>query len=54
MVVYTPEFVMTFVTVSSPIALLAALWGMTPRVLFERRVYEGRTMHDALIRASDE
>ena len=29
--VYTPEFVMTSITVSSPIALLAALWGMTPQ-----------------------
>lgn len=52
--VYTPEFFMTSVTVSSPVALLAALWGMTPRVLFERRMYEGRAMNDALILANDE
>jgi hypothetical protein len=28
---YTPEFQTMFVLVSSPLALLVALWGMTPK-----------------------
>jgi hypothetical protein len=42
--IYTPEFLLTTITLSSPLALLVALWGTAPRVLFERQVYEGRLM----------
>ncbi len=34
---YTPEFQLTITMISSPLALLVALWGMTPRLLLNRR-----------------
>jgi hypothetical protein len=35
--IYTPEFQLTITLISSPLALLVALWGMTPRVLLNRQ-----------------
>jgi hypothetical protein len=37
---YTPEFWPTVVLISSPLAASVVLWGMTPRVLFDRLTYE--------------
>jgi hypothetical protein len=42
---YTPEFQMTMVLISSPLALLVSLWGMAPRVIFERETYAERMTH---------
>ena len=33
---YTPEFQLTIVLVSSPLALLVALWGMTTKATLQR------------------
>ena len=35
--IYTPEFQLTITLISSPLALLVALWGMTPQVLLNRQ-----------------
>ena len=32
---YTPEFQLMIVLVSSPLALLVALWGMTPKTTLQ-------------------
>jgi hypothetical protein len=32
---YTPEFQLMIVLVSSPLALLVALWGMTPKATLQ-------------------
>ncbi len=32
---YTPEFQLTIVLVSSPLALLVALWGMTSKLILQ-------------------
>ncbi len=33
--IYTPQFQTTIVLVSSPLALLVALWGMTPKHMLQ-------------------
>jgi hypothetical protein len=33
--IYTPEFQLVVVLVSSPLALLVALWGMTPKATLQ-------------------
>ena len=39
---YTPEFQLTIVLVSSPLALLVALWGMTSRRMLQAMKMKGQ------------
>jgi hypothetical protein len=52
---YTPEFQLTVVLISSPLALLVALWGMTTdRALqqMQSNRWQKSTTRDALLRGT--
>ncbi len=49
---YTPEFHMMVVLVSSPLALLVALWGMTPKQMLQTMVSGQQDTRQVLLRTS--
>jgi hypothetical protein len=54
-ILYTPEFQLTVVLISSPLALFVALWGMTNErtlQLMQSNRLQMATMHDVLLQGT--
>ena len=51
--VHTPEFIVTVVLLSSPLALLVALWGMTTRLALHLMKPDKSEMESATVRQRD-